>query len=401
MNLDKSSRNQLFAPKTYSSYSKLSSSHPIQSDHSISSSSKKSKIQSNQACLNRKSKFKIKILIKNFWKKTLSSSNLSINSASSSFQTIRSNQYCNHPIHSPIRSSVSNHPIKNLYSNSQPCKKKVRFSSWSQNHQTLYPNHPSQPQNNYTHNQFNRTPSNELIPVITTTYFTYSPSAYDRSPIVVDKVFNKSLDLPPRSPNHILDHHHQWFNQSNRIIQIDEFENSCKNPQTIITSFHQDQNSNSPEKSTNQSIHSNLDPLVPSVFLPNKNVKAQEDLVLQTSENSTSWFNWTDKLDLPATRSILKLTCQSPTAKGIMGSECSKIEMFKVNHDNHDNSPEIFPLKQIISKATLLSDSRIEKSHMNEDQEHRNLSNNQDGLCGFGKWTRNQILNSCEALDGF
>ncbi|CAH7675141.1 expressed protein [Phakopsora pachyrhizi] len=37
-----------------------------------------------------------------------------------------------------------------------------------------------------------------LGPIITTIYPTHSRYAYDRSPIVVDRVFNKSLNLPPR-----------------------------------------------------------------------------------------------------------------------------------------------------------------------------------------------------------
>ncbi|KAH9441842.1 hypothetical protein Pst134EA_032177 [Puccinia striiformis f. sp. tritici] len=235
-------------------------------------------------------------------------------------------------------------------------------------------------------------------PVIETIFLTYSRSAYDRSPITVDRELNKSLALPPRTEDD---------NSCNGrwLADVDCSASTERLPmETRIKTF--------PTELGDQLEARLLIPLTSAFSTSDHN--AHQIFVAADSPASVDWHgrpelfghSWHSEDSLsetasssassqePATPAIAELFPHRPSLDTLLAP--SAVPNGTV--ENHLCSSSL-SVENLAHHA--FSDLRLHETELTSDSSIACLPIDTDPLCGFGNWTRAQVFGSCDALDGF
>ncbi|KAI9608550.1 hypothetical protein H4Q26_004733 [Puccinia striiformis f. sp. tritici PST-130] len=218
-------------------------------------------------------------------------------------------------------------------------------------------------------------------PVIETIFLTYSRSAYDRSPITVDRELNKSLALPPRTEDD---------NSCNGrwLADVDCSASTERLPmETRIKTF--------PTELGDQLEARLLIPLTSAFSTSDHNatnlcrggLPGKRGLACETASSSASSQE-------PATPAIAELFPHRPSLDGLLAP--SAVPNGTV--ENHLCSSSL-SVENLAHHA--FSDLRLHETELTSDSSIACLPIDTDPLCGFGNWTRAQVFGSCDALDGF
>ncbi|EFP79957.2 uncharacterized protein PGTG_05182 [Puccinia graminis f. sp. tritici CRL 75-36-700-3] len=251
-------------------------------------------------------------------------------------------------------------------------------------------------------------------PVIETIFLTYSRFAYDRSPIAVDRVFNKSLALPPRTDNDDDLGNGRWradllppsltdspisLEDSNRLKLPFPADLAADLEPTLL-----------PRLSLSPVLQGPADP--PPIFVaahegPESAASWQisSDLFGPTSHSEDGSTSSSSSQESPTTPAITELMSKPPT---ILYSDLSHL----IRQPPLATAPTPSSTTPFSLSVQNLAHHALANLNLNEHSlppparlDHRVLTclplDNIQPSSGFGNWNRAQVFGSCDALDGF
>ncbi|KAA1110741.1 hypothetical protein PGT21_030562 [Puccinia graminis f. sp. tritici] len=247
-------------------------------------------------------------------------------------------------------------------------------------------------------------------PVIETIFLTYSRFAYDRSPIAVDRVFNKSLALPPRTDNDDDLGNGRWradllppsltdspisLEDSNRLKLPFPADLAADLEPTLL-----------PRLSLSPVLQGPADP--PPIFVaahegPESAASWQisSDLFGPTSHSEDGSTSSSSSQESPTTPAITELMSKPPT---ILYSDLSHlIRQPPLATAPTPSSTTPFSLSvQNLAHHALANLTLDDLPPPALDQRILTcLPLDNHPISGFGNWNRAQVFGSCDALDGF
>ncbi|PLW06019.1 hypothetical protein PCANC_26518 [Puccinia coronata f. sp. avenae] len=224
-------------------------------------------------------------------------------------------------------------------------------------------------------------------PVIETIFLTYSRAAYDRSPIAVDRVFNKSLALPPRmqeeEEHFVISDTHCWLAD---LIPPPSSEHLEK----IHSSF-------------NNQLADSLEQT--KMMLPSHDFNNHHQMFLTPHQPEDSLWQagpdrpfcqWTSEDGLSeSTGSSSSLDPATPCTSEIIHSLLPPIPISS-SHHQESLGPSSLSVENLAHHA-LENLSLNLAPIISCQQQPLHL----EPLCAFGNWSKSQVFDSCDALDGF
>ncbi|OAV92141.1 hypothetical protein PTTG_03687 [Puccinia triticina 1-1 BBBD Race 1] len=243
----------------------------------------------------------------------------------------------------------------------------------------------------------------QLEPVIETIFLTYSRSAYDRSPIAVDRVFNKSLALPPRTEEDSDCGSGRWL--------ADLLPVSAASPHTLLLPAGPVERGFPSELGSDQHLEAKI--LLPLATLEDPAsadpLDAHHIYVATESPEAVDWpsrpeifgHSWFSSEDARSESTASSSSSQEPNTPAIAA-------LFPHAPLNALLAPipvSVAPSDQACSLSVEnLAHHAFENLSLNGSDlpfPPACVSLDADPLCGFGNWTRGQVFDSCDALDGF
>lgn len=264
-------------------------------------------------------------------------------------------------------------------------------------------------------------------PVIETVFLTYSRAAYDRSPIAVDRVLNKSLTLPPRTEE----------GEDEDWLEGKETERSDEDPplrggRWLTAQLEpyelslRDQSRHSGDQESTILLPIERQMSSPPQILP-PNEPPQVFLSAPSPHHASSWPT-TSRAPQPLFGGHpWPLDDALSESMGSSSSSCSSSSSSCSTQDQHPAVlaelhplplPRFHPNESAQPDGHLISVQNLAHHQLSNLSLHRDASptmvdaqsHSTASLCcinpnlplsGFGNWTRAQVFDSCDALDGF
>lgn len=260
-------------------------------------------------------------------------------------------------------------------------------------------------------------------PVIETIFLTYSRFAYDRSPIAVDRVFNKSLALPPRTDQDDL-RGGRWLAD---LLPTSSTDRPCiSSDNRLMThpfpSDLVDDHLNAPKllrplspvlAPADQLIVDNTPPILvaadcpqsaaswqirPDLFNVGPHPSLSEDGMSESTSSSSSQ-------ESPTTPAIADLLMEPMISYTHQLTDIVLAPSSATTPSGHSTSPPP-PFSLSVQNLAHHALSNLNLQDLPFPPSHHQsivscLPVDLQPLCGFGNWNRSQVFDSCDVLDGF
>lgn len=248
-----------------------------------------------------------------------------------------------------------------------------------------------------------------LEPVTETIFFTHSRYSYDRSPIAVDKVLNKSLALPPRTPIDAFSAG-RWLPKSRPTNHDEAGGVSFNRPISCI-----------PSESTDE-LNLMTFPVVPRGIATSKKSTTHSSplaiIQMEVSEccdpgsvcHTCGCEDGSNELGRsltdPRYYTVFNCTDGSSGKNKSLDLNCTESLTSARNLETREGEWKHHRISKSTNNASIIEDNLTFHSFSNlkieeTSDESETYTLELDDIFGIGKWTRAQVFGSCDALDGF